>query len=79
MKNYCYEAKPEEFQNEGQTYISYGIFTKENGQITFIYHDVTTDQKEVGKLCGLLNKYDLEPEQAKYVVEDYMNEKYLVE
>lgn len=79
MEGYYYEAKQEECENYGEHYVSYAIFTKEEEQVVFICHDVTMDQEEAGKLCLLLNTYGLEPEQAKYVVEDYIMEKYLPE
>ena len=79
MRNYHYETKPEECESYGTHYTSYAIFTKEDEQVIPICHDVTIDPEEAGKLCLLLNTHGLEPEQAKYVVEDYIMEKYLVE
>lgn len=79
MSHYCYETKLEECENYGTHYTSYAIFTKENNQVITICHDVTMIKEEACQLCSLLNAHQLEPEQARYVVEDYIMEKYLVE
>lgn len=79
MKNGRYGIKAEKYESYGEYYISYAIVIEgEEGQI-FICHDVTLKREEAEKLCLLLNTYDLEPEQAKYVVEDYIMERYLFE
>ena len=78
MKKYHYEARQEECENYGTHYISYAIFA-EAGEADAVYHDVTTNQEEATKLCVLLNSHELELEQAKYVIEDYIMEQYLFE
>ena len=78
-KNYHYEAKAEKLESYGVNYISYAIFTEEEGHAAAILHDVTTSQEEASKICLLLNAHELEPEQARYVLEDYIMEKYLPE
>lgn len=78
MKGYHYEMRQEECESYGTNYISYAIVTQEE-QAAAIWHDVTANQEEAAKLCTLLNKHELEPEQAGYVIEDYIIGQYLVE
>lgn len=73
-----YETKAERFDNQGVPYISYGIFTRTRGEEEFIYHDVTLNEEDARELCGLLNAEKPEPEQARYIVEDYILGKYIV-
>ncbi|MBQ9119648.1 MAG: hypothetical protein IJY09_06285 [Lachnospiraceae bacterium] len=73
-----YSTKAEQLESNGMHYLAYGIFAVMQEKEELIYHDVTLNQEAASKLCGLLNREKLEPEQAKYVVEDYIMEQYLV-
>lgn len=75
---WSYETRAEQLECHGEGYTSYGIFTKAQGEEEYICHDVTSDEEEAKRLCKLLNDEKLEPEQAKYIVEDYILGKYIV-
>ena len=73
-----YESMAEQLDSYGTSYRTYGIFLKKDGELIPLQHDVARDEKEANRICELLNKYDLEPEQARYVIEDCIMESYLV-
>ncbi|MDE7211814.1 MAG: hypothetical protein K2O03_10280 [Lachnospiraceae bacterium] len=75
---FYYEACSEQLNNYGVCYTTYGIFLKKDGETIPVQHDVTVQIGEAERICGLLNKHGLDPEQAKYVIEDCIVEKYLV-
>ncbi len=73
-----YESRAEELNSYGTSYRTYGIFLKKDGEVIPLQHDVARSEREANRICELLNKYDLEPEQARYVIEDCIIESYLV-
>ena len=75
---WSYEAKEEYLEQDGVKYTSYGIVTRLDGREHFLYHDVTSDKSMAEQLCERLNEEAMELEQAKYIVEDYILEQYLV-
>ena len=77
-KKFCYEPCSEHLEHYGICYTTYGIFLKKDEEIIPVQHDVTLQLGEAERICGLLNKHGLDPEQAKYVIEDCIAEKYLV-
>lgn len=76
--SYYYETQTEYNESCGLNYVSYGIFTGEREEKTVLFRDISVDGKEASEICRLLNSSDLEAEQAKYVIEDFIMEKYLV-
>ena len=75
---FYYEPCSEHFDDYGVCYTTYGIFLKKEEEKIPVQHDVTTKLKEAERICRLLNEYELDPEQAKYVIEDCVAEMYLV-
>lgn len=75
---FLYEPRLEHFDNYGVCYATYGIFVKMAGEEVPVQHDVTIKPEEAERICQLLNRYGLEPEQAKYVIEDCIIENCLV-
>lgn len=77
-KKFIYEPCSEQLDNYGVSYTTYGIFLDKDGEMVAVQHDVTMQLAEAERICGLLNKHELDPEQAKYVIEDCIVENYLV-
>jgi hypothetical protein len=77
-EKYFYEPRPEQFDNYGVAYTTYGIFLNRDGEMIPVQHDVTLQAGEAERICCLLNKHELDLEQAKYVIEDCVVEEYLV-
>ena len=76
-KNF-YESRMERLDSYGTMYTTYGIFFERDGETVLLQHDVAREEGEANRICELLNKYDLEPEQARYVVEDCIIGSYFV-
>lgn len=77
-KEFLYVPRLENLCNYGVCYTTYGISVKISGYTVPVQHDVTMKLEEAERICKLLNSYRLEPEQAKYVIEDCIIESYLV-
>lgn len=77
-KVFYYEPCLEHLDSYGVCYTTYGIFLKKDGENVLVQHDVAMQLGEAERICGLLNKHGLDPEQAKYVIEDCIAEGYLV-
>ncbi len=75
---FTYEPCSEHLDCYGISYTAYGIFLNKNGEMVAVQHDVTRQLEEAERICKLLNKHELDPEQAKYVIEDCIVEGYLV-
>lgn len=75
---FCYEPCSELLDSYGVCYTTYSIFLKKDGETIPVQHDVTMRLGEAERICRLLNEHGLDPEQAKYVIEDCIVEKYLV-
>lgn len=73
-----YETQEEHLCNYGENYVAYGIYLMYDGETVPLYHDVTMKYEEAERICTLLNSHSLEPEQAKYVIEDYVLGCYIV-
>lgn len=76
--NYSYESRLEHMDSYGTRYETYGIFVKSGDEMVLLQHDVAREESEAKRICELLNKYEIEPEQAKYIIEDCIIESYLV-
>lgn len=75
---FSYEARLEKLCSCGVCYTAYGIFVQTAEETIPLQHDVTTKAEEAKRICRLLNRYELEPEQARYVIEDCIAESYLM-
>lgn len=74
---YFYEPRMEYSNSYGIYYATYGIYLKTDREAIPLQHDVTMKYEEANQICEILNRHNLEPEQAKYVIEDCIIEKYL--
>lgn len=52
------------------TYTTYGIIIRKRGSVIRTISDVTTNKKELRKLCRLCNKLRLAPEHIEDVISD---------
>lgn len=77
-KKFIYVPCSEQLDNYGVLYTTYGIFLDKGEELVAVQHDVTMQLAEAERICGLLNKHELDPEQAKYVIEDCVVESYFV-
>lgn len=77
-EKFFYESRLEQLDNYGVSYITYGIFLNKDGEMIPVQHDVALHAEEAERICQLLNRHDLDMEQAKYVIEDCVAESYLV-
>lgn len=75
---FLYEPRSEKLCIDGVCYSTYGIYVNVSGEIIPVQHDVTMKPDEAARICELLNRHSLEPEQAKYVIEDCIIESYFV-
>ena len=74
---YFYEPRMEYSNSYGIYYATYGIYLKTDREVIPLQYDVTMKYEEANQICEILNRHSLEPEQAKYVIEDCIIEKYL--
>lgn len=77
-KKYFYEIRTERLAFDGIFYETQTIYLTVNGETSLFQQDVARQPEEANRICELLNRHDLEPEQAKYVVEDCIIESYFV-
>ena len=75
---FLYESQVEHYESYGIEYATYGIYWNNENRLVPILHDVTLRTEEAERICRLLNKHSLNPEQARYVVEDCVIESYIV-
>lgn len=75
---FLYEPRQEELCSDGVRYTTYGVFLKTAGEVVPVQHDVAMKPEEALRICELLNRYGLEPEQARYVIEDCIIESYFL-
>ena len=71
-----YEIFSETIHGYDCDYVTYSIRVCEmENEVTF--HDVSTKKDRAQRLCVILNREHPNPEQAGYLVEDFVHEAYL--
>ena len=73
MKKIYYEIKETKVDVNEKTVTTYGISCKEDGIVISSIDDISMDKDSVGRLAGLLNQLDLDPEQLEDVAEDFVS------
>lgn len=74
---YHYGLRSEWLEHYGVRYEAFGVVAKNGENVNVIVTDATRSKDAIMRLCNLLNDNELEPEQARYVIEDFVAEQYL--